>query len=425
MDSRAKRRRNRLQNIAIVLLTASAVALFVQTQLFNLRADGGYLSDLLSTGTVRKNQSVSELTDLAIPVRIAVTGAYGRWAELALTTVDEDFAKPGSLLMEALGSAGAMRKCSPEDFRAALRIDADAGGSVYYDFGGALPLPILAGLVGAGWNGGELSARRVLLEAGEDAVRLFAWDGEEACFVCPTALSPDRVGELAAQYPLGSAWFAFDQPESDGHVAPYSLFSDQLSPPVNLGVSGAIFDSGAVLEALSFNPHTNSRYSEASGAEVVVEGDRNLRIHPDGEISYQGNSGTLRITSTGEVPTEAEAVVGVFQLLDGLLPAQSGASLFLREFQPGEGTVTLRFGYQYGGLPIRFADGGFAAEATLEGTSVVRLTLRVRQYAPGESGGPLLPLAQALSIARAWSGRELAVRYVDGGGTAAAQWLAE
>ena len=33
------------------------------------------------------------------------------------------------------------------------------------------------------------------------------------------------VEELAASYPLGSAWFAFDQPEACGHVDPYSLFS--------------------------------------------------------------------------------------------------------------------------------------------------------------------------------------------------------
>ncbi len=425
MDQKAKKRRNRLQNIAIVLLSVSAVALFVQTQLFNLRGDGGYLSGLLSSGSVQKTQIVSGLSDVELPARVAVTGAYGRWAGLALTTGDEDFSVPGSLLMEALGSAGTMKKCGVEEFRAALQMGTDTGGSVYYDFGGALPLSILAGVVGAQWGGGEISARRVLVQADENVVRLFAWDGESACFVCTTAISSESVRELVREYSLGSAWFAFDRPESDGHVAAFSLFSDQLDPPVNLAVSAGIADSDAVLEALSFNPHTNSRYPEPSGAEVVVEGDRNLRIHPDGEISYQGSSGTLHIASEEEVPTETETVVGVFQILNGLLPDQSSGALFLQEFSADEDSVTLRFGYQYAGLPIRFADGGFAAEVTLEGASIVRLTLRVRQYTPSESGVRLLPLAQALSIARAWPGRELAVRYVDGGSTAAAQWLAE
>ncbi|WP_312613727.1 hypothetical protein [Oscillibacter sp.] len=425
MDPRAKKRRNRLQNIAIALLSVSAVALFIQTQLFNLRTDGGYLSNLFTSGSVQKTQSVSGLTDLELPARVAVTGAYGRWAGLALTTGDEDFSKPGNLLMEALGSAGTMKKCGVEDFRAALRVGTDTGGSVYYDFGGALPLSILSGVVGARWSGGEISARRVLVQVDETVVRLFAWDGEGACFVCTTAISAESVRELVREYSLGSAWFAFDRPESDGHVAAFSLFSDQLDPPVNLAVSAGIADSDAVLEALSFNPHTNSRYPEPSGAEVVVEGDRNLRIYPNGELSYQGGSGTLRIASVEEVPTETETVVGVFQLLNGLLPDQSNGTLFLQELSAAEDSVTLRFGYQYAGLPIRFADGGFAAEVTLVGASIVRLTLRVRQYTPAESGESLLPLAQALSIARAWPGRELAVRYVDGGSTATAQWLAE
>lgn len=425
MEQRAKKRRNLLQNVAIVLLTASAVTLFVQTQLYNLRTGTGYFSNLFSSGSVQKTQNVSGLTDLAAPVRVAVTGAYGRWADLSLTTVSEDFAQPGNLLMEALGSAGAMKDCGADDFRNALRISADYGGSVYYDFGGTLPLPLLAGLVGADWNGGDLSARRVLLQAEGSRVLLFLWDGGRVCFVCPTALTAESLREVVTEYQLGSAWFAFDQPEDYSHVDPFSLFSDQFDPPPDLSVSSAITDSGAVLEALSFNPHTNSRYSESSGAEVVVEGDRTLDIRSDGEVSYQGSSGTLCIASAGETPTESEAVVGVCQLLSRLLPAQSDAGLFLQNFQSDGASTTLSFGYQYNGLPIRFTDGGAAAEVTLEGSAVTRLSLRVRQYTVEERAGTLLPLAQALSIARSYPGKELAVYYVDGGSTAAAQWLVE
>lgn len=424
MDQRAKKRRNLLQNIAIVLLTASAVTLFVQTQLYNLRTGAGYLSGLFSSNSVQKTQSVSGLTDLAVPVRVSVTGAYGRWADLSLTTVSHDFAQPGNLLMEALGSAGAMKDCSTDDFRSALRVSADYGGSVYYDFDSALPLSLLAGLVGAGWNGEDLSARRVLLQAEGSSVRLFLWDGGSACFVCPTALTAESLREVVTEYQLGSAWFAFDQPENYSHVAPFSLFSDQFDPPPNLSVS-SITDSSALMLALSFNPHTNSRYSESSGAEVVVEGDRTLSIRSDGEVSYQGSSGTLSIASAGETPTEAEAVVGVYQLLSQLLPAQSSAELFLQNYQSDGASATLRFGYQYNGLPIRFTDAGAAAEVTLEGSAITRLSLRLRQYTAGESGGALLPLAQALSIARGYPGKELAVYYVDSGSTAAAQWLVE
>ena len=208
-------------------------------------------------------------------------------------------------------------------------------------------------------------------------------------------------------------------------MAPFSLFSDQLAPPPNLSVTSAVTDSSALMLALSFNPHTNFRYSESSGAEVVVEGDRTLSIRSDGEVSYQGSSGTLSIASAGEVLTEAEVVVEVYQLLSQLLPAQSSAELFLQSYRFDGVSTTLRFGYQYNGLPIRFTDGGAAAEVTLEGSAVTRLSLRLRQYTAGESTGTLLPLAQALSIARSYPGKKLAVYYVDSGSTAAAQWLVE
>ncbi|KAF5056292.1 hypothetical protein DSECCO2_368800 [anaerobic digester metagenome] len=425
MRQHTKKRRNLLQNIAIVLLTVSAVALFFQMQIYNLHSETGYLSGLLSSGSAQKTQSISGLSDLAMPVRIAVTGAYGRWASPFLTTESEEFLQPGNLLMEALGSAGSLKKCSAEDFQSALRSTTNYDGSIYYDFDSALPLSLLAGLVNADWTGGDLSARRLLLQAEEDKVRLFIWDGGDVFSICSTALTAKSLKETVTEYPLGSAWFAFDQPEKYSHVDPFSLFSEQLTTPSSLSVSSAITDASGLMSGLAFNPHTNSRYTEPSGAEVVLEGDRTLRIRPDGEISYQGGSGTLQIDCVGETPTEAEAVVGAYRLLGDLLPSQNDASLYLQELQSSETSTTLRFGYQYNGLPIRFADRASAAEITLEGPVIARLTLRVRQYTTGERAHLLLPLAQALSIARRYPGKELAIYYVDSGGSASAQWLAE
>ena len=53
MDQRRKKRRAVLQNIAIVLLTASAVALCVQTQLYNLGGSSAF-SDLFVSAAAQK-----------------------------------------------------------------------------------------------------------------------------------------------------------------------------------------------------------------------------------------------------------------------------------------------------------------------------------------------------------------------------------
>ena len=86
----------------------------------------------------------------------------------------------------------------------------------------------------------------------------------------------------------------------------------------------------------------------------------------------------------------------------------------------------LQFGYQINGLPIRFSDGSCAAEVTLTGTSVTRLSLRFRQYATADSATALLPLRQALAIAAGHSGAEMAIGYADSGSdSVSAAWLLE
>ena len=72
--------------------------------------------------------------------------------------------------------------------------------------------------------------------------------------------------------------------------------------------------------------------------------------------------------------------------------------------------------------------GGYrvsAAEITLSGTSVTRLTLRFRQYSTAGETSLLLPLRQTLAIAAEHPDTALAVGYADGGGASvSASWLA-
>jgi hypothetical protein len=414
--------RDSFQNLVILLLSLSAVMLFVQIQMYNLRSDAPLVSFLSAPPT---QGGITALSELPMPVRLAATGEYGRWADLSAATGSENFAPAGNLLMEALGSAGTPRKTTQEEFRRALRFDSDTEYSVYFDFENPLPLSVLAGLVGAEWNGEDFTARRILLGARGETVLLFLWDGDAGCFVCTTALPVESVGDYVSSCPLGSAWFAFDQPEGYEHTDPYSLFSEQTDRAASLTVLRSIPDSAAMLEALLFNPHTNSRYSEPTGAEVIVEGDRTLSIRADGEISYQGEGGSLRLAGAAQNPSLTEQVVGSYRLVSGLVPVPNAGGLYLASISADGNTATLRFGYACNGIPIRFTDGGPAAEITLEGTSVTRLTLRIRQYTAQENIALILPLAQALSISRDYPGRELALCYVDMGGEATVQWLAE
>ena len=88
MDQTARRRRrNLIQNIAIALLSVSAVLLFAQLQLYNLGTseDPLYLERLTGEG------SPSRLREFPAPVRVVLTDSYGRYGSLGFTTNSDGF----------------------------------------------------------------------------------------------------------------------------------------------------------------------------------------------------------------------------------------------------------------------------------------------------------------------------------------------
>ena len=411
----AKKRRDFIQNIVIALLSVAAVFLFAQTQIYNLGAEAGYLR-FLSAGSRTSGAEHSQTSGLAAPVRVAVTGPYGRYGNVTLSTADAEFESLDRLLGEVLGSARTYTACDPQSFAAALK-----GTSVYYDFLEPLPLSVLAELVGG-------SARRLVVSAQNDSVLLYLWDGASAYLRCTTALSVESLESAVSHYELGNAMFAFDNTDPTLHcedVALYSLFLESEPALPVLEGSASIADTDALLSALRFNPYTKNRYQEPDGTEVVYEGDRSLRVRTDGIIHYQsGGDASLSVKSAGDVPTLEEAVTGVWSLL-GTLSAPGDASLYLQSISQNGSITVLTFGYQVNGVPIRFADGGSAARVTLSEAVVSALELRLRQYTASDTASMLLPLRQALAIAAQIPGAELSIGYADSGGTVSAVWLSD
>lgn len=122
-----------------------------------------------------------------------------------------------------------------------------------------------------------------------------------------------------------------------------------------------------------------------------------------------------------------EIVEAANSLLHSLLASAAGdAELYVEGVEQTEDGILLRFGYQAGGVPIRFRDGQSAAEITVVGGVISDMTFRVRQYTVEGTASLLLPLRQALAIAAQQEGAELSIGYADGGaGTISAGWLAE
>lgn len=414
------RKRDLIQNIAITLLAVSALFLFSKTQLFQLGvgAASGYWQRLsVSAGSTAADTSLSD--SLSAPLRMAVTGAYGRYGSVSLTTDEETFIPVKTLLREVLGSARSQTDSTQTAFLNAL-----SAASVYCDFLTPLPINYIADLMGAGIGESGLSIRALAAAEKDGQVILCLWDGGTQYYQCATAVQPSALTELQDHFELGVSTFAFEEAEGS-HLAPLSLFPDPLPELPALTPGETAVSTETLLTALAFNPHTNSRYQDAGGAEVIVEGDRVIRISASGAFTCtSGGEDALTVSAAGTIPSVREAVTGVQTLLDAVLP-DGEASLYLLSFSQNGAETLMTFGYQAGGVPIRFADGTAAAEVTLTGNTVSALSLRPRQYVSGDSAA-LLPLRQAMAIAGKKEGSELSIGYADTGTyPLAAVWLAD
>lgn len=423
MSEHSRKRRDFIQNITIAVLCVSAVLLFAQTQIYNLGVNSSLVAFLsghdLQVAPVSPSQTDALLT---APVRIAAASTFGRYGNVTLSTDDDAFEPLRGLLEQALASANDLTGSSQEDFWAALETT-----GVYYDFLSPLPLSLLAELVR---TTGEdtVTARYLVISGGEGNVTLYLWDGALGYYRCGTSITPESLEQIVNQYELGNACFAFECPDPNAQsAAPQSLFLEEAPVLPQLTISIPLADTDRLLTALDFNPNTQYRYLDAGGAEVVREGDRTLRIHTDGTIAYTSSTNLLSATASEDPPALLEAVSTANSLLHSLLPADSDAELYLESVRQVGPNTTLSFGYQAGGVPIRFSDGESAAEITMVGQMISNLTFRVRQYTLEGTDSLLLPLRQALAIhASAHVGSELFIGYTDSGtGKVNAGWLAE
>lgn len=423
-DNTRRRRRDILQNIAIVVLSLSAVLLFAQTQIYNLLPDQGSLpSRLPGASSVDISAQTAVLT---APVRVAVTGTYDRYGAY-LTTDAEAFSDLGLLLKESLGSAETLTPCQEEDFLSALD-----DVSVYYDFLSPLPLSILAELTGGEGDAEDICVRQFILSARDDGVRLYTWDGGSTFLSCQVSpISAEDLSRIANGSFLGVASFAMDEADLDpaySRIAPCSLLLKELPDLPVLSAANPLTSADQVLEGLDFNPSTKNRYTTSNGTEIIRETDRSLQIESDGTVIYKsGSDSTVKIKAADDIPTLREAADGTAALLRTLLGDLSGeAALYLESVTQSGETTTLYFDYHVDGVPVRFSDGAAAAEVILTGTTLTELSLRFRQYTDSGETSLLLPLRQALAIAAdKHEGKELSLGYADSGTSVSAQWMAE
>ncbi len=418
-----------LQDLTILLLSLAAAGLLVIMGAIELGGSDrlGQLGQFLS-GDQLLPARTGDLTERDTPLNLVLTSSRGRRGELLTSTLSDTALQCASLIREAAGSSTAGEIVPARSLRQAL-----GQQGVFIDFLHPLPAQAAAGCFGAELTDSQ-PIRCLLLSAGAgDTCSLLLWDGGSQVRRWSTAVPVSALLDLLVGQEPNGATFAFEAGEDYAGLYPYTLLPAQRVSAQVLAAStpAEATSDGRLLGALGFNTHTNYRYPEIDGTQVIVESPRTLRIRPDGVVLYtsdEDTAGPLMTIPLGkdETPTAVQAALLSLQLAETLLPPSlSGDSRF---FLSGvEGTAEgwrISLGVHVNGLPIYYADGTSAMEITFTGAAVTAFSLRCRRYALTADSFTLLPLAQAAAVASGPEGAMLTTGYVDrGGDTASPEWL--
>ena len=419
-----KHLRNALQNLTILFLCVSALFLISRLPLFHT-SWAVQVQSLLTPRPADGDPAQAGGPEEMFPaVHVMVTSdiAYGRYGQLHVSGEDPLLVQIIPLFQEALGSATELGAAADKTLRDALE---EPG--LYLDLTSQLPLE-----VAAAWLGEEAALERdvrsmALTCEEEDAVLYLRSEAGEV-FRYATALPASAVREVCAGLSPNGSTFAYET--NYAPLAPYTvLVAAAEDAPVVRGELPAAYSVYNLLTALDFNAHPLFRYTESSGAEVVEESPRTLRVSPDGAVSFTSRgedaSPLYQVPAAGEQPTMPECLSAAGRLAAALTEGTGASPLYLRAVEMAEGGCTVRFGYHAGAIPVFFSDEKDALSVTISGAAITAFTYRCRAYTPTEDTSPLLPAAMAQAIASLYPEAGLSVGYVDGGaGPLAAHWLA-
>ena len=409
---------NRLQNLALVVLSLVAAGLLSQIPLLN----GDWTNQVqafLTHSSDSAQQETVNLSSALSSVHIVITGdsEYGRYVQMYAPVDGTLFQQVGPLFQEALGSATEVGATADKTLQEALGTP-----GIYMDLTTELPLEIVAAWLNEE-TGYDRPVRAMALTTEEESAVLYLCSSDGTIFRYYTALPISAVTELSASYPPNNGSFAFESNYTT--LAPYTVLTTQaVSAPLVQASLPAGYSSYNLLTALDFNAHTGYRYQESSGTEVIMESPRTLRLSPDGTVTYDGSADTASDLYRVAGFSAVEALQSGMELAAALTEGTGASPLYLQSITSTDTGWQLTFGYCSSCIPVVFSDGADALTVTVTDRTITAFTYRCRAYTILEEASALLPASMAMAIASLHPGSGLSLGYVDGGGdTLSAFWL--
>ena len=414
---------NFFQNIALVVLSVTAVLLLMQFPMLD-GVISGQMRALLSAPENSEQKNV-DLSTAITAVHLVVTDAmeFGRYTQINAPSEGAEFQRLEPLLRGAIGSAATGREATHAEFRTALK-----SPSVYVDLTAVLPVSVVAEWLGEEFDG-EYEIRALALTTVRETALLFFLCADGTIVRCESALTSSAVREVAGVFSPNGGQFGYESGYDT--LAPYTVLVQKMNAMTQMSASiPAGYSAYNLLTALNFNAHSNSRYFESSGTEVVMQAPHFLWIGTDGAVHYSSDGevtdGLYRIACAGENPTAVEALRGAYVLACALSEGVDAAPLSLDSVEKTETGWIVNFCYRLNGVCVRLSDERQALKVVVQGDTIAEFDYFCRVYEPTQESVVLLPPAMAVAIASMHDGAELTLAYVDNGaGVHGAGWFAK
>ena len=384
---------DKLKNLLLVILLAVMIALLVLTFLVSVRgsASGQQLLQPLEEPDGAVTEAPARV--MAQPEGLTVIGETGLYLTCNAQDYELLYQQTEPLFQEAVGSAGALRELTEEDYLAALNTV-----GVLLQYHDPQPLWLLQAWGGSGDLQVALDVSAVAMTAFGDQVALLLTDLEGGRWMAETAASLSELEALCQTDGTVNARFAQN---SDAVAADTVLTTVVESYPTLTVSQPELVTRGELSKSIQslfgMNAYLTRVYQNTDGSLVYVESHSTISLAQNGDLTYAGTTGIgLELTAAGGA-RQAELCWKVYDLLCRLWE-QAGASgaLSLEEVRLNGDSGTLRFALRMGALFPARSEGSWAT-VTVEDGAIVGLTASLRLLE--ESGSlKLLPMYQAEAV---------------------------
>lgn len=404
------KRRSRLQNVLILLLSISAAFLFYLNQ-FGMPHFSALQLPFTQTG---ESLAVTDervfLREMDWPVTVLTADSFGGRRELHLSTGDSSFTAAEGLLEDSFRGELLWEECGYAAFRAAMD-----ESSLCILLPNAVPMQVIAARLGLP-SAEQFSVSAFLFSRTEESVLFYYSDGTQY-FQSSCPLTGDGLSTVIEALGGEECTLADETEGIRAELNSLTACSAELpSLPLLTGATAESLSSlPALLPQFGFNAHTTNRYTEADGTEVIVESPRRLRITPAGTVHYSGDRKNAPDSFILPAQDDLTEIIGSsYHLLQSLLnSAGVKTQLYLSSVQQSGEGCTLCFEAMAGGLSVLAGSGETAGRVVIADGIVTELSLRYRSYTISDAEALLLPFPQALAVASSYEGMRMDVSYID------------